>query len=68
MMLRIKNLSELENIKADKKQTIKLIESSKISNEDLKDYISKQTGDMNIKINDRKTLCRLIERYVRKSE
>lgn len=67
-MLRIKNLSELENIKADKKQTIKLIESSKISNEDLKDYISKQTGDMNIKINDRKTLCRLIERYVRKSE
>lgn len=68
MMLRIKNLSELENIKADKKQTIKLIESSKISNEDLKDYISKQTGDMNIKINDRKTLCRLIERYIRKSE
>ena len=67
-MLRIKNLSELENIKADKKQTIKLIESSKISNEDLKDYISKQTGDMNIKINDRKTLCRLIERYTRKSE
>lgn len=67
-MLRIKNLSELENIKADKKQTIKLIESSKISNEDLKDYISKQTGDMNIKINDRKTLCRLIERYIRKSE
>lgn len=68
MMLRIKNLSELENIKADKKQTIKLIESSKISNEDLKDYISKQTGDVNIKINDRKTLCRLIERYIRKSE
>lgn len=67
-MLRIKNLSELENIKADKKQTIKLIESSKISNEDLKDYISKQTGDVNIKINDRKTLCRLIERYIRKSE
>lgn len=68
-MLRIQNLSELSSIKSEnKKQTIKLIESSKISNEDLKDYLSSKTGDLNIKTNDRKTLCRLIERYIRKSE
>lgn len=67
-MIRIQNLNELKNINTDKKNTLKLLESSKLSNEDLKDYLAEKTGDFNVKTNDRKTLCRLITNHICKGD
>lgn len=64
-MIRLVELSEISKVQVeDKKDLIKLIDKSKIPTEDLKEFVSMKTGEINVKTNDRKTLCRLITKYI----
>jgi hypothetical protein len=64
-MIRLTDLSEISQICVEsKKEFIKLIDKSKIPTEELKEFVSQKTGDLNLKVNDRKTLCRMIIKHI----
>ena len=64
-MIRLTEVKEIEKIiEPDKRAFVKIIEKSKIPTNELKEFAAFKTNNLDIKTNDRKTLCRLITKFL----
>lgn len=65
--MKLKSVDEIDSlVNVDKSELVKMLDKSKIDTEDLKDYLETKTKALDIKTNDRKTVCRLITNYLKK--